>query len=365
MNVTCGPSPEISDEIFWSEFSGKIERLRIPFSGGIALTHRCNLHCLHCYAREKPNPQDNSAPELSTGQWKKIIDDLREAGCLYLLLTGGEPLLRDDFADLYSYTKRKGLLITLFTNGTLITGQMADLFRELPPWQIEISLYGADAATHDRITGVPGSFTRSLQGVEELAARKIKFTLKSILMTLNAHEFPAIEKIAQSYGVDFRMDSSIFPSLAGDRSVLDLRVAPEQAIANEFADPKMVGKWRDFLNRFHAAAEGEDLYACSAGTTTFHIDPYGHLYPCLMVRKLRYSLLHGTFQQGWNEVLSGINETKSDANFKCRGCRQKLLCGFCPGFFELENNSDQIPSAYLCALGKLRFERVNQEISGG
>jgi hypothetical protein len=84
-----------------------------------------------------------------------------------------------------------------------------------------------------------------------------------------------------------------------------------------------------------------------------------------MVRKLSYPLLNGSFQQGWNENISMIKEIKSDTNFACRGCQQKLLCGYCPGFFELENDTEQIPSPYLCALGKLRLEKINRESFGG
>lgn len=365
MSVLCEQLPGLSDEAYWSEFSGKIERQRIPFSGGIALTNRCNLACLHCYAKEDAERQEDSGPELSTNQWKKIITEIKAAGCLYLLITGGEPLLRDDFAAIYSYAKRQGFLITLFTNGTLVTNEIVKLFRQLPPQRIEITLYGASAATHDRITGVPGSYERCLRSVEMLLAGGINVALKSILMTLNLDEFPAIEKIAQSYGVNFRLDAQIFPALAGDRSALNWRVTPEQAIASEFANSKMVGEWREFVNRFSGADEKEDLYSCSAGTTTFHIDHYGYLYPCLMVRKLSYPLSNGSFQQGWNENMSRIKEVKSGTDFACRGCRQKLLCGFCPGFFELETGTEQIPSPYLCALGKLRFARISNTTTGG
>jgi radical SAM protein with 4Fe4S-binding SPASM domain len=354
----------LNDEAYWSEFSEKIERQRIPFSGGIALTHRCNLTCLHCYAKEDTERQKDSASELSTEQWKKTIAEIKAAGCLYLLITGGEPLLRDDFAAIYSYAKRQGFLITIFTNGTLVNNETVKLFSQLPPRQIEITLYGASATTHDRITGVPGSYERCLQGVEMLLAGGINVALKSVLMTLNLNELSAIEKIAQNYGVGFRLDAAIFPTFTGDRSVLDLRVAPEQAVAMEFANPEVLGKTREFLKHFHTS-ETEDLYPCSAGTTIFHIDPCGYLYPCLMVRTPSYPLLSGSFQQGWDENIARIKEIKSGADSECRGCQQRLLCGYCPGFFGLENGTEQIPSPYLCTLGKLRFAMINHGISGG
>jgi radical SAM protein with 4Fe4S-binding SPASM domain len=364
MNQPCTLLPGLSDAVYWSRFSEKIERQRIPFSGSIALTHRCNLACLHCYAKEEAGMGEADGPELDSRQWKKIITEIKAAGCLYLLITGGEPLVRDDFAAIYSYAKRQGFLVTLFTNATLVIEDTVKLFRQLPPRRIEITLYGASAATHDRITGVPGSYARCLQGIEMLLAGGIQVALKSVLMTLNIDEFPAIEKIARGYGVDFRLDAAIFPSLAGDRSLLDLRVTPEQAVAREFANPDILVETRELLKRFHAS-DGEYLYPCSAGTSIFHIDPRGYLYPCLMVRRHRYPLLSGSFMQGWNENISQVKEIKSDADSECRGCRHRLLCGYCPGFFELENGTEQRPSPYMCALGKLRLAMIDPELSGG
>ncbi len=130
MNLPCVQLPRLSDKAYWSEFSKKIEQQRIPVSGAIALTHRCNLTCLHCYAKEAIDAGAADRPELSTPQWINIIEQIKAAGCLYLLITGGEPLLRNDFAAIYSYAKRQGFLVTLFSNGTLVN---ADIGETLPP----------------------------------------------------------------------------------------------------------------------------------------------------------------------------------------------------------------------------------------
>ncbi len=363
MSSNCGPLSRTGDEEYWSSLSRTIDRMRIPFSGGIALTHRCNLRCVHCYARDK-NPR--SAPagrELSAGRWKEIIDEIKDAGCLFLLLTGGEPLLREDFAEIYSHIKTNGFFVTLFTNGTLLTEETAALLGDLPPRAVEITLCGATAETHDRITGVAGSFARALKAVETLKRRRIRVAVKSVIMTLNAHEFPAVEELAGRMGVDFRVDASVFPRLTGDRSPLAYRISPEQAVAAEFADPARVREWREFLDRFRAVPGPEELYSCSAGLTTFHIDPCGELYPCLMARKIAYPLRSGRFRTGWDEVLPRIREAGPGPDFKCAGCRQRLVCGYCPGFFELENGDDRVPSEFLCALGRLRYERLQQDIT--
>jgi radical SAM protein with 4Fe4S-binding SPASM domain len=364
MITPCRQLSPQSDRVYWDEFSDKIERQRIPLSGGIALTHRCNLACLHCYAKDNAGEKGERGRELSTEQWKKIIDEIREAGCLYLLITGGEPLLRDDFVVLYAYAKQQGFLVTIFSNGTLVSGETIDLFRRLPPRRLEITLYGASAATHDRVTGVPGSYLRCRRGIEMLLAGGVHVALKSVLLTLNEHELSAMEKIARGYGIEFRFDAALFPSFAGDRSALDLRVSPERAVAMEFANPEVLAEMRKFVKRFRPSA-ADSLYPCSAGTTVFHVDPYGYLFPCLMVRKYSYPLRSGSFQQGWNETIATIKEMKITADSECRSCGQKMLCGYCPGFFEMENGSEQVLSPYLCALGKRRSTMINPGITGG
>ena len=107
MSPICEQATGLERLRFWEGFSSNVQQRRIPFSGSLALTHRCNLGCIHCYAREE-HAEIAGHSELSTGQWKKIIGEIKEAGCLYLLLTGGEPLLRDDFPEIYSFAKRTG-----------------------------------------------------------------------------------------------------------------------------------------------------------------------------------------------------------------------------------------------------------------
>jgi radical SAM protein with 4Fe4S-binding SPASM domain len=365
MSTLCEQATGLSDRQYWHGVSMRIASQRIPFSGSLALTHRCNLGCIHCYAKEEPQRQSASMPELTAGQWKKIIMEIKDAGCLYLLLTGGEPLLREDFSEIYSFAKRNGFLVTLFTNGTLVTDETAALLRRLPPRLVEICLYGASAEIHDHITGVPGSFDLARQGIERLVGQGIHVGLKSVLMTLNLGEFSAIEELARGYGVKFRLDAAIFPTLAGDQGPIDLRVSPEQAVALELSDTGRVREWQEFLGNFRSVPGGEELYVCGAGKTTFHIDPQGWLYPCLMVRAHKYSLLNGNFLAGWGKDILGIQEETVDKDFPCSHCGQKLYCGYCPGFFDLESGPKQGHSEYLCAIGKLRYKYITNGSFGG
>ncbi|MBW2031572.1 MAG: radical SAM protein [Deltaproteobacteria bacterium] len=144
-----------------------------------------------------------------------MLDQVAEEGCLWLLITGGEPLIRKDFTDILASAKKKGFLITLFTNGTLLTGERADYLAEWSPLSIEISLYGASSDTHDRITGVPGACRNTLKGIELILERKLPLELKTVVMTRNRHELFQMKELAEGLGLKFRLDPVINPRLDG------------------------------------------------------------------------------------------------------------------------------------------------------
>ena len=174
-------------DLGYGEFSEWLHRKvgdqRIPISGSLEVTLRCNLRCQHCYIPGERR-LSRKERELSLGEIQRILDEITDAGCLWLLLTGGEPLLRRDFLDIYTYAKRKGLLLTFFTNGTLVTRRIADHLAEWRPFNIEITLYGATQETYERVTGIPGSYTRCRRGIDLLLERNLPLGLKTMVMTL-------------------------------------------------------------------------------------------------------------------------------------------------------------------------------------
>jgi len=356
--VECAHIPWPSNEEFLRGLSRRAAAERVPLAGSLALTHRCNLRCVHCYLSGAPAPR----AELTAEQWRHVLDEVTEAGCLSLLITGGEPLLRSDFRVIYRHARSNGLLVTVFSNGTLISDEVIDLFREYPPRAVELSLYGVTAGTYERITGVPGSYGRCRAGIERLLDAGINVRLKTILMTLNAHEFSAIEQLAFDWGVRFRFDAAIFPRLNGDRAPLALRVAPEEAVARELADPSRLLAWRQYYDERADLPVSKWLYNCGAGRTGFHVDPYGYLQPCLMAYGYRYGLLGGSFDAGWRQEMPAVRERRAGEGDACSRCEMRVLCGYCPAFSALDSGAEDIRSDYLCALGHLRYRAVAQEL---
>ncbi len=352
--MDCPHIPEIGLGEFGQRLQEKMAGRRIPFRGSAELTFRCNLRCAHCYAACGNNPTA-TRQELTAGEWQRIFDQIADEGCLWLLLTGGEPLTRPDFADLYLYAKRKGFLLTLFTNGTLLTPRAADLLAEWRPFAVEITLYGRTQATYERITGVPGSHARCLRGVELLMERGIPLRLKTMLLTLNQHELWDIKAYAEGLGVPFRFDPLVSAGLDGARQPMDLRLAPEEILKFDMADAPRWVDWRDFWRRFRdVRPDPRYLYACGAGLRTFHVDPYGRLCACMTARAQTYDLRQGPFRAGWHDFLYGVRYQPATKDHRCRQCKLLALCGQCPGWGYLEHGGADNPVEFLCRVAHLR-----------
>jgi radical SAM protein with 4Fe4S-binding SPASM domain len=356
--MACPQPRPMTNLEFLDAFHDRVERDRLPISGSVELTRRCNLRCVHCYAG--PSPAARTDDELSAAEWRRLLDEVTRAGCLYLLITGGEPLLHRDFREIYRHAKEIGLLVTLFTNATLVDEALADFLAELPPRSVEVSLYGAGPAIHDAVTGAAGSFQRGLDGIHRLLSRRLPARLKSMLMRLNRDEIPALRTLAAELGVPFRVDALLFPRFDRDHAPMQLRVSPAEAVAAEFGDPEELRRWRDHLLRQARVEPSGTLYQCNAGHTTFHITPAGCLQPCLMADRLTYDLRRGDFMTGWNQVMPRLAGIPVDSDQACRHCQFRQTCGYCPAQFGLETGAEDQPSQYMCQLGRERLTMIQQ-----
>jgi len=169
------------------------------------------------------------------------------AGCLWLLYTGGEILVRKDFLDIYDYAKKTGFLITLFTNATLVTPAVAEHLATWSPFSIEISLYGRTAATHDRVTGVAGSFARTMRGVRLLMDGGLPPILKTMVLKPNAHEIWDMKRfVEEELSLEFRFDAMINPRVDSSIAPLSVRLSPQDVVEFDLKDPNRVNEWVKF-----------------------------------------------------------------------------------------------------------------------
>lgn len=338
-------------------FSKFVTEKRVPISGSIELLHPCNLKCVHCYC---PPGEGN---ELSLEEIRRIMDEAAAEGLMWLLITGGEPLFRPDFLDIYAHVKSLGIFVNLFTNGTMITEDVADYFEKYPPFSIEISLYGATAETYERVTGIKGSYKRCIRGIERIAKRGLPLKLKTPVMTINKHELDDIWAIADRYGLPFRYDPIITAKMNGDKSPLAYRISAADVLDIDLTHPETARAWEERCSTPDILLPADDIFTCGAGMTSFHVDPYGGLHGCLMTRKIGFSLREMSFREAFRNILPALQGGR-DTDSKCNGCSTHDTCGRCPGFAEWENGDHHSHVDYLCSVGEMRKDAFTPRPDG-
>jgi radical SAM protein with 4Fe4S-binding SPASM domain len=330
---------------------------RVPLSGTIEITCRCNLRCHHCYNNLPLTCHIPQGGELSTEEHCRILDEITAAGCLWLLYTGGEIFVRKDFIDIYTYAKQKGLLVTLFTNGTLMSPQVADYLAEWRPYSIEVSLYGRSRKTYERVTGVPGSYDRCLRGIRLLMKRRLPLKLKTLVTRLNKHELWEMKQFAEEdLGVEFRFDAMINPRIDCSPKPLSLRLTPQEVVQLDLQDHKRAEEWRKFCQHFHGAFTDRPnkLYQCGGGISTFTINSAGMMGVCVLSRSENYDIQRGHFREGWDHFLWETSQREIRRQTKCVSCEIHNMCGMCPPNGELENEDAEEPVDFLCQVAHLR-----------
>jgi len=351
---------------FIQRFGERTEARRLPLMGMLEITSRCNLRCVHCYLGPQEEQHKKRASEMSTGEVTALVDQMVEAGTLYLTITGGDPMMRPDFSQIYRHAKLRGLLVTVFCDGILVSDRIMELFRELPPSLVEVSIYGATAETYERVTRVPGSFAKFQAGLGRLRQAGLRLGLKSVLMTLNQHEMPAMEQMALDWGLKFRFDSAIFPCLPNrGAEPLDLRVDPAQAVAIEMANPTRRAAMATYYEKRRNVPGAPELYQCGAGLTSFYVDPFGDVSPCLMTTKYRYSArgVPGGFAARWRDDVSRIRTLRPEnPDHGCHTCGVRALCTGCSAFHALETGREDVKSEYVCATTQERVKALESEI---
>jgi len=359
--MECIPIKQSNHTDFFNQIRSKAYSSRTPIEGIIELTYRCNLKCVHCYIPK--HYIQNSQEELSILEIYNILDEIAKEGCLWLVFTGGEIFCRKDFIDIYSYATNRGFIITLLTNGTLITPEIVDYFDEFRPQNIEITIYGATQETYEKITRVSGSFNKCINAISLLSERDIPLKLKSPLLTINRHEILKMKEIAHDYNVEFKFDSIIFPRIDLSREPCDYRLSSKEIIEFETIEQDRLKNLKEsFISNYKSNNTKELLFTCHGGRTSFAIDPTGNLKLCSLLPINTFSLRKDTFKNGWYNYFEKVINTKIQNDFNCYKCQLFPLCTQCPAFSYLEHGVLDKIVPYTCGITKLRAHAINMNI---
>jgi radical SAM protein with 4Fe4S-binding SPASM domain len=323
-------------------------RRQRPNACQFELTFGCQLHCKHCYT-DCYNNKRYRQKELDTKKVKLLLDKLSASGVLWLFLTGGDPLSRKDFLEIYSYAKGKGFLITVFTNGFSMTRDMARHFMESPPFVIEITLNAVTERLYERMSRVKGSFAKTMHGLRLIIDAGLPLKIKTDITRDNLPEIAKIRKFIENMGVEFTPNIDIYAKLNGELAPCKLRIKPSEAL-------KIKG--REILGHCSleapSAKRKNDLFRCAAGGSDgIYMDPFGNVSPCNMIRKPSFNLLRTETSEVLRNLSLITRGRKLGARSKCRDCARRDLCRVCPGKAYLEKGDMEAHVEYYCNMAEL------------
>jgi MoaA/NifB/PqqE/SkfB family radical SAM enzyme len=330
---------------------------RLPVRGNLDITYRCNNNCLHCWLRV-PLHGSEKQKELNTDEIKRIIDEAKNSGCKEWAISGGEPMLRPDFPEIFDYITKNSLSYSINTNGTLITPEIAELMKR--KGRKMVALYGATAYVHDHITRNPGSFQATMKGSKLLQEAGAEFIVQIVPMKDNYHQLKEMEELAKSLSSQRRIGASwLFLSADGDpnrnEEIKLQRLSPREVI--ELDKPQPSDEESEQKDVFCSPEDNRLFASCIDHRRDFHVDPYGHMSFCSFIKdpSLRYDLREGTFQDCWDTFIPSLkNKTEGGHEYdeNCGSCNLKSECRWCPVYGYLEHRRFSAPVGYLCEIAR-------------
>ncbi len=332
----------------------------------IELTERCNNACIHCLINHPLHDASARAREMSTEMVQDILLQAALLGCMTVRFTGGEPLLREDFTELYLFTRRLGMWVILFTNARRITPEIAQLLARVPPGRpVEVTVYGMRSESYDAAAATRGAFVEFWRGVNLLKEYKIPFVVKQSLLPSNrvetaefeafAVELPAMEGKKPGYAMNFDFRARRDDSLK-NRSIAALRLSPAETVSVLARNPEYRRGMREFAGKF-MGPPGDKLFACGAGLGVC-VDAYGNAQMCMGLRapEMVFDLSSRAgsgdgLQHAMDEVFPTWRKMRAqnpDYLRRCAVCFLKGLCEQCPAKSWMEHGTLDTPVEYLC-----------------
>lgn len=374
--------------VSWAQFGDAVinnaKTKRIPIVAQFELTSRCNLSCKMCYVCNKSNVNEVIKKEKTAKEWIELARQVRDAGVLYLLLTGGEVFIRDDFKEIYEAVSEMGFNVQLYTNGTLITPEIAHWLGKRPPSKVSITLYGASRDTYKIITGSASAFEKAINGIDLLLKEKIMVTVRTTTIKENKNDAKKIFDICNSRGLVFGVSQYISPRREGDNIDIPIteRLSPKEIIEynreiweyinsvdNKKQDNKQKPTIQDNLvpsdDDISSIVEKADLihrnsaFSCSAGHSSFWVTWNGCMTPCGMMGEPSVDVFSKEFKLAWDELKKECDKICKIT--LCETCDDKSFCIKCPAKIKTETGTYTQCPDYLRQLAQqYRFAHTNK-----
>lgn len=334
-------------------------KLGLPVSGTFELTSRCNFSCPMCYIHSSENTID----EISAGKWISLAEEAKEEGLMFLLLTGGEPLMRRDFADIYTSIVKMGILVSVNTNASLFTDEIRELFRKYPPVRINVSLYGASNSCYGKMCGNE-AFERVYENLKKMKEDSLNVRLNVSLTPFNSYEYERISDISKELNLQSKATAYMYPPVR-----IGSDIGKNSGRFDAVEAGKQMALWysvHDSAEKFSSRAQimaddthhlpSSDSSMCRAGRSSFWITSDGKMLPCGTMDIEPSDPFADGFRNAWEETKEKVKNIRMPE--ECTVCSMRDYCGVCAAICKDETGDFSTVPEYVCKLSKTLKDEV-------
>lgn len=370
MDAAPNKKPVIQDSLFH-----RADVSQTPLQGTFELTPRCTMDCAMCYIRMTAQEVRRMGREHSAKQWLKLAEEAKAAGMLYILLTGGEPLLHPEFQELYTELNQMGFILSINSNATLIDGKLMEWFCKYPPHRINVTLYGGSNETYARLCRYPGGYDRVTHAILAMHQAGINVKLNATISQLNVCDYQKIVEFSQSNQLPLDLVTYLYPPTRRADGRRDTYRLPPREAARVFLDAQRSIRGDAYALKngqaFLAKLEREKLarplrendrtMSCRGGSSTFWVTWNGKISGCPMLDQHAPDVFQTGFAAAWKKVL----EQRETFRFppECEGCPNRFFCLSCPAAHFAETGNCETLGSYLCEYAACYIEEIKKQIT--
>ena len=328
--------PITENDDFEGQIIGALETENQLYSATIEMTYACNEKCIHCYAHYPTS--DNSSNHLTLAQYQEFIDELYSNGALHIAFTGGDPFMNPNFLELFKYSRLKGFVTDIFTNGLYLSNHPSELneILALRPRAFYMSLYGSSAEIHDSITGIPGSFEKTISVVKTIHSADIPVVFNVMLLAENYNDLDCIISLATNLGVEYRVSMSLIYRNDGSNSPMGHFIGDKRKIK------KVLRTLRSKVYSIDRPVENKlepSEFMCGAGVTSLCLSPDGTVFPCVSLKTPLGNINASNVSEIWSGDArkSIVSSLRWDNTKECKSCPKQNSCPHCAGMSQAES----------------------------
>lgn len=342
----------------------------IPLNGTLELLPLCNMNCRMCYIRMSKEEMDKKGSKLLTWkEWLAIARQMKEAGTVFLLLTGGEPLLYPEFKKLYLGLRELGMILTVNTNGTLINEEWVMFFAQYKPRRINITLYGINELSYQKVCDYGPGYQKTINAIHLLKKNNVPVKINGSLIKSNKQDLIEIYEFAEKEDIPAHVDTYMIPGKKDKAKKIELqsRLSPEEAAEAEFMSWQKEMDHERFIqycqNLIKTIEETPPNYpvtmTCQSCHSSYAIDWQGNMKPCVSLDRPSISILTDGFHSAWNKMTSTcLNNCR--INEICGTCRLRPICKICIASAILETGDPLSVPSYHCRQSKHLYHLLKQ-----